>query len=316
MAKPAFIYAFDNLGPDRFTELCGLLLASRYKGFLLGGIGADGGVDAEIDQNLGIWRPESQSPFLNEIIKPNEIVVFQFKHKVTARVGQVATRKQLINLYRCRGKKKCELHSNLIMQKRPSVYVLVTNVEVNSVFRDTFIKQCQKENPSIRNYQVVGLDELETWITNEHELRHLFLPAIFGPSRFKLQVRLNMSFIGNYDSPENTVEALAVSVLNEGVANSYVSSVTFNGIVDGESRVLHFLPHNHPLIAHNPKSGALIEPGRKLDYFYPRQLLRDAKNRGKDIFLVEVIVRDELGNEYTVPIHDNVRNWILLGPDK
>lgn len=35
MAKPAFIYAFDNLGPYRFTELCGELLGSRYHGFML-----------------------------------------------------------------------------------------------------------------------------------------------------------------------------------------------------------------------------------------------------------------------------------------
>ncbi len=43
MAKPAFIYAFDNLGPDRFAELCGVLIGSRYKGFVLGGVGPDGG---------------------------------------------------------------------------------------------------------------------------------------------------------------------------------------------------------------------------------------------------------------------------------
>ena len=48
MAKPAFISAFDNLGPERFTELCGLLLGSRYKGFLLGGVGPDGGIDGEV----------------------------------------------------------------------------------------------------------------------------------------------------------------------------------------------------------------------------------------------------------------------------
>jgi len=50
MAKPAFIYAFDNLGPYRFTELCGEILGSRYNGFLLGGEGADGGIDGEIDK--------------------------------------------------------------------------------------------------------------------------------------------------------------------------------------------------------------------------------------------------------------------------
>jgi len=60
MAKPAFIYAFDNLGQSKFVELCGLLLASRYKGFLLGGVGPDGGIDAEIDQAIGTWCPEQE----------------------------------------------------------------------------------------------------------------------------------------------------------------------------------------------------------------------------------------------------------------
>ena len=135
MAKPAFIYAFDNLGPERFAELCGLLLATRHKGFLLGGVGADGGIDTELDEVLGEWQPESVSPLLNEVIQPGRLVVFQFKHKVTARVGQARAREQLLGLYKCQSNKKCELHRNLIPHKRPGTYVLVTNVEVNSGYR-------------------------------------------------------------------------------------------------------------------------------------------------------------------------------------
>ena len=316
MAKPAFIYAFDNLGPDRFTELCGLLLASRHKGFLLGGVGADGGIDAELDKNLGFWLPESDSPLLNNIIRSGQLVAFQFKHKVTARVGQAATRQQLLKLYKCKGKKKCELHKNLIVHKKPSAYVLVTNTEINSEFRNIFIEQSRKENPDIKHYQLIGLDELETWITNEPELRHLYFPTIFGLSRFSLRVQIKMSFIVDYYSPGNPAEIITIAILNEGTANSYISSVSFKGIVEGEFRMLHFLPHNHPLIALNPQSGSLIEPGRKLEYRYPRQLLRDANDRGKDIFLVEVVVEDELGNQYSAPFQDNIRKWILLGPNE
>ena len=108
MAKPAFIYAFDNLGPDRFTELCGLLLASRYKGFLLGGVGPDGGVDGEVNEILGEWHPETSAPLINEIVQPGEVVVFQFKHKVTARVGQAHARTELLGLYRCANRRICE----------------------------------------------------------------------------------------------------------------------------------------------------------------------------------------------------------------
>lgn len=117
MAKPAFIYAFDNLGPERFTELCGLLLASRYKGFLLGGVGPNGGIDGEIDEILGRWNPESVSPLLNQVIQPGQLVVFQFKHRATARLGQVQTRAQLLSLYKCSPNRTCELHRDLIVRE-------------------------------------------------------------------------------------------------------------------------------------------------------------------------------------------------------
>lgn len=309
MAKPAFIYAFDNLGPERFTELCGLLLASRHKGFLLGGVGADGGVDAELDKNLGIWRPEFESPLLNEVIKPGQLVVFQFKHKVTARVGQVAARRQLLDLYKCRSAKKCELHRNLILRKRPTVYVLVTNVEVNSEFRETFIKHCRKENPNIKHYQVIGLDELEAWVTGEFELRHLYFPTIFDPPRFNLQVRLNPG--ATIDSIGNSVEMLFVTVLNTGAANSYVKSVTFKAIADGEFRYIDFVRPSRLMVALNPKPGAVIEPGRRMTFHYPREDLQEIKDQGKDVFLIEICVKDELDNEYLAPIEDGLRQWIL-----
>ncbi len=63
---------------NRFTELCGLLLGSRYKGFLLGGVGPDGGIDGEIDNVLGEWLPETKSVLWLEGIDPNELVIFQF----------------------------------------------------------------------------------------------------------------------------------------------------------------------------------------------------------------------------------------------
>ena len=96
-------------------------------------------MDSEIDELLGEWHPESVSPLLNEIIQPERLVIFQVKHKVTARVGQSQARGQVLGLYKCQPSKKCELYRNLILQKHPGAYVLVTNVEVNSEFRATFI---------------------------------------------------------------------------------------------------------------------------------------------------------------------------------
>src|SRR5687768_2129038 len=111
MAKPAFIYAFDNLGPERFAELCGQLLGSRYKGFLLGGVGADGGVDAELDKMLGVWHPDTRDAVHNLLIQPGQEVIFQFKHVVVARAGgQTKAREQLMDMYECRKGYICELH--------------------------------------------------------------------------------------------------------------------------------------------------------------------------------------------------------------
>jgi len=145
MAKPAFIYAFDNLGPERFTEVCGALLASRYAGFLLGGVGPDGGIDGEL---LGEWRPENLSPLIDEVVQPGQLAVFQFKHKVTARVGQAHTRAEILRMYTCTPSRRCELHSALVVSRSPSLYVLVTNAEVNSNFRTA------SSNASTRSWEI------------------------------------------------------------------------------------------------------------------------------------------------------------------
>lgn len=317
MAKPAFIYAFDNLGSDRFTELCGLLLASRYKGFLLGGVGADGGIDGEIDEILGIWQPESISPLLSEIIQPGQRAVFQFKHKVTARLGQAQTRTQLLNLYKCSANERCELHRKLILREKPSAYVLVTNVEVNSQFRSKFIEQCKSENPEIEHYQVIGLDELEMWITAETQLRHLYFPTIFGPPRFDLKIQLHEGFAASYYGGlnvdmNNSVSLFQVSVLNVGTVPSYVNTIIFKAIVDGEIKHLQILNLGDEFLKQiNPKPGTALEPGRKQVYQFPFEILRQMKARGDEVFPVEIMVYDEIGNIYNAIIPEDIGNKIV-----
>jgi len=314
MAKPAFIYAFDNLGPDRFTELCGVLLASRFKGFLLGGVGADGGVDGELDRYYGSWQPEANSPLLNEIIMPDDLVVFQFKHKVTARVGQAKTRTQLLSLFKCQPSNKCELHRKLILQKRPNVYVLVTNVEVNSEFRAKFIEVCKRENPQITNYQIIGLDELETWVSMEVELRHLYFPTIFGPPRFQLSVQFTQGTAW-YDefNVNRSISLFQVVIKNIGIATSYIGSIQFKAIVDGELQHMLTVPGNPIMEMMNPKPGTPLEPGRSQIYHYPFEVLQQIKQKGKSVFPFEVIVTDEIGNRYSAEISEALRKAILSG---
>lgn len=315
MAKPAFIYAFDNLGPERFTELCGLLLASRYKGFLLGGVGADGGIDAELDETLGIWDSETKDALLNELIQPDQRVVFQFKHIVTGRAGgQIKAREHLLSRYNCRGGYVCEIHRELVVKKKPDCYVLVTNVEVNSNFRARFAEQCKAHNPEIAKYQVIGLDELETWVSSEVELRHLYFPTIFGPPRFNLLLKISEGVLafryGNAAGP--MWPSICVSVLNVGAATSYISSVAFKAIVDGQEKSLFPLNWgNKTLEQIIPKSGTAVEPGRKLDYNFPFPVLSQMKTEGQEVFPFEVVVWDEIGSIYTARIPEDLIAKIL-----
>jgi hypothetical protein len=318
MARPIFIYAFDNLGPRRFVELCGVLLASRHRGFLLGGVGPDGGIDAEVDQILGEWRPDERSPLLNELVQPGQLVVFQFKHRVTARVGQAQARTQLLGAYRCTQQRTCEVHATLVREKKPSTYVLVTNVEVNSQFRAKFIEQCRTENPDIEHYQIIGLDELEMWVTMAPEVRHLYFPTIFGLPRFNLRVELQEGFMApgyggwNIDLDERE-ELFQVSVLNVGTVPSFVSSTGFRAIVDGQSQFLYLIANPDDVVMKevNPDRGTPLEPGRSQTYHFRFADLALMKAYGSSVLPLEVIVRDEIGNLYSEPIPEHLRDKIV-----
>jgi hypothetical protein len=317
MAKPVFIYAFDNLGPERFIELCGLILASRYKGFLLGGVGPDGGIDGEIDNFLGIWQPEIDSPLLNEVVHARGKVVFQFKHKVTARVGQARARKELLNLYKSTSSNKSELKKKLIKDQSPFAYVLVTNVEINSNFRTNFIKQCRSENPKIQHYQVIGLDELELWVTMEHQIRHHFFPTIFGPSPYNLRIKISFGevMLGHHGYGISDRKSLfQISILNIGTSPSYVDSIKFNVIENNTRKELQIVrvPGDKLMDSISPKPGEAIEPGRKSVYSYELHSISEIFSKDSNIFPFEIIVYDEIGNAYRCEISDEMRN-ILLG---
>jgi hypothetical protein len=315
MAKPAFIYAFDNLDPDKFTELCGELLGARYKGFgylVMGGVGADGGIDAELDTNWAIWRPEEREEFLEDIIEPGRNILFQFKHKVVARAGgQSNARAQLLDLFKCTKSYKCELHRSLIEERKPTDYVLVTNVEVNSNFRTKFIDRCHSENSDIPHYQVIGLDELESWITLEPRLRHLYFPTIFGPPRFELQIRANPCIMGHPLRPSETVSGLTVSILNIGSLPSFVDLVRFGILVESQEMSFQTLDFNDEIMRFNPRPGTEIKPGQKLTYRYPRYALINMQEEGKEVFPFEIVVADEIGNEYRMPISEDLRHWMF-----
>ena len=319
MATPAFVYAFDNLGPSRFVELCALLLGSRYKGFLLSGPGADGGIDAETDIVLAELRPEEPALLVEEVVVPQKLVVFQFKHMVAARVGQANARRKILDLFRSSSSRVSEVCKPGVKNRKPAGYVLVTNIEINSNFRSRFTAICRGENPGIANYQIIGLDDLEEWVTMDHALRAQYFPTIFGFPRFDLQIKLQTGFVGRV-SPDDRIiptdKVLCIGVLNVGAATSYISSIKLKTLVDG--KVMYALPSPaHPARQDpmgNPKFGEAVPPGKRQDFRYPFEMFWNLKSETTGaFFLSDVMVWDEIDNVYSVSIPDVIRKEIFDG---
>jgi len=307
MAKPSFIYAFDNLGPDKFTELCNLLLSSKFRGYCAGGVGSDGGVDGELDVNLGFWIPEQESPIINTIIPKNKKVIFQFKHKTTARVGQTQSRQQLINLY---DNQQSELDKPLLNSDDIYAYVLVTNVEVNSKFRNKFVTICKNKNNKIKHYQIIGLDDLETWVTMESQIRHMFFPTIFGIPRYDLKINILRNHTYQTNDLDNEIKLFTVNVLNVGTVTSYISHIYMRAIKNEKSNYFQLVevPGRGGIDSLNPKFGAPLKPGRKHSFNYYFSVISDLINDGE--IPVEIDVSDEIGNHYTEEIDYDFRQNI------
>lgn len=323
MASPSFVYAFDNLGPDKFVELCGLLLGARYKGFLLSSQGPDGGVDAENDPILGTLRAEQDSLLVDSILPKNEVIVFQFKHKIVARVGEANARTQLLGLFTSTTKRKSEVNKPNIIKLKPQTYVLVTNVEVNTNFRLKFIAQCKEENPDVANYQIIGLDELENWVTAERNLRSQYFPTMFGRPRFNLKLKLQTGMTLTLLNPEQLYrggdsacepkdEILSLSVMNTGENISYLASILFKVLIDGKIKYLMKspLPKGCDPLA-NPNLGGPINPGNSQEFRFPMEMFRKEFNLNEKYFLSEVVVRDQIDNSYSLEISEDLRKQIF-----
>jgi hypothetical protein len=323
MASPAFVYAFDNLGPERFVELCGLLLGSRYKGFVLSSPGPDGGVDAENCPVLGDLVTENKLAIDEGILDPSSKVVFQFKHKVAARVGQANARTKLLSMYRTSARKRSEVVGPEITNRNPDVYVLVTNAEINPVFRTSFAEICKIENPGIRSYHVLGLDELENWVTQDRNLRTLWFPTIFSPARFNLTLKLVQGIVYKPASGIGEVNligldrpVLCLTVMNTGEATSYLCNIKFRIIRDGVTEYIAppLVPPNQIDPMANPRLGEPVEPGRSVRLRYPFLIFqRYAENYG-DFFFASVMVWDQIDNLYELDVNDKIRD-LLFGPN-
>jgi hypothetical protein len=85
-------------------------------------------------------------------------------------------------------------------------------------------------------------------------------------------------------------------------------------IVDGKLEPLTFLVVDNEILRRiNPEPGTALEPGREHTYSFPFEMLHQIKKKGHEVFPVEVLVTDEIGNVYSAPITDNLRRKILAG---
>ena len=322
MASPAFVYAFDNLTPDKFVELCGLLLGARYKGFLLSSSGPDGGVDGEQDPILGKLIVEEKTVLVDTLLPKDGLLVFQFKHKVVARVGESQSRTSLLNHFRTNNAKKSEVLKNNVVKLKPQGYVLVTNIEVNSNYRQKFIELCKEENPDIENYQIIGLDELESWVISERNIRSQYFPLLYGRPKFNLKLKLATGitfkvlnpeelYRGGHSDIEPDKKILSLSVMNIGERTSYISSIKFKVLIDG--KINHII--QSPMLKgidplSNPVFGEALESGKCHEFRFYYKLFSDEFIK-KEYFLSEVLVTDQIDTKYLIEVSEDIRNEIV-----
>ena len=210
-----------------------------------------------------------------------------------------------------------------MIAKKPRTYVLVTNVEVNTAFRESFREICRAESTDIANFEVIGLDELQAWVTQDHHLRAQFFPMLFGRPRFELKVNLVLGTTMVPDSPTfpTTVrkgeELVCITVANVGEVTSYVENLKFKAVIDGKVQYLlpSPLPKEQDPLA-NPRPGAAVAPGQSLDYRHYLKMLQNASSEASEFWLAELIVRDQIGNTYTCEIPDDVRAAIDGATDR
>ncbi len=139
---------------------------------------------------------------------------------------------------------------------------------------------------------------------------------------YALKLNLTEGFMspiyGGRTDWDSTDPLLQVEVMNIGSMPSYVGGVSIKAQVDSETKYMHMLNLGGMIdqriwdllfpIKQNP-----IEPGRKLTFSFPYSILRRMKTQGNVVIPLDVVVRDEIGNSYTVPLSEKHQNKIMYG---
>ena len=345
MATPSLIPAFDDLGSDGFARLCSTLLSSRYPvgSLALGGVSADAGADAQVDERyFRVLTPRVTDALGDDVLPSGQKVIFQFKHVVVGRAGEQNARDRVLGYYRCIPSEKCELHKDghmrLFASYGPAAYRLITNVEVTRAFRESFIAQCTKPvhtpNPHISTYNVMGLDELEALLATEPDLAGQHLPDVYGPARFHLRVRVDTVYthLDPVDGHRHWVRAsgtrlpdlragadaieefVQVAVQNHGASPSYIDRIEMRVVGHGRHRDVALIPDpGDPLLSSiSSPLGQVLPPGAAHRYNFRLRYLGQSVHAADETGIPSGIrVVDQIGQEYAAVIGDDVRDKLL-----
>lgn len=345
MATPSLIPAFDDLGPDGFAHLCGALLSSRYPvgSVALGGIAADAGADARVDERFfRVLTSRVTDALGDDVLPSDQKVIFQFKHVVVGRAGEENARDRAIRYYRCIPSEKCELHKDghvrLFSSYGPAAYRLITNVEVTQAFRESFVAQCTSPNhepsPDINNYNVMGLDELEALLMTEPDLAGQILPGVYGPARFHLRVRVDTlcTYVDAVDGRRRWVRAagirlpdlragadgieefVQVTVQNHGASPSYIDRIEMRVVGHGHHSDATLIPDSGDslLSSINSPLGQALPPGAAHRYNFRIGDLIQTMHAVDETGVPSAIrVVDQIGQDYLATIGDDVRDRLL-----
>lgn len=147
----------------------------------------------------------------------------------------------------------------------------------------------------------------------------MYFPTIFGPPRFELCLKLDNAQPTKVHLPYTEQDpqfvlkdVLRVSVLNLGLVPSYINSIQFVMIVDGELQTIScrfddVAGSNAGYIS--SRFGDILQPGRKQVFFFSFSNITKAMRKlGHNAFPVEVQVHDEIGNVYSENFSEEMRN--------
>jgi hypothetical protein len=131
--------------------------------------------------------------------------------------------------------------------------------------------------------------------------------------KYQLQIEMSYAYMEYPTSPYlDEIPHLCINALNTGDVPSYVSQVLFEITVEGATKVYSIYPGQNSAATYvSDKFGTPLPPGQSQSYLYAFSDLAALTKLGKNITLIAVHVRDQIGNNYRKPFQEEMKNKIM-----